>query len=142
MIEVAVKGIVLKEDGKILVIKRSEKEDVFKDLWDTPGGEIEFGENLKQALKREIKEEVGMEVEVLFPINTWSFFRNKRTYVVGITFLCKPRSKDVSLSGEHKEYKWVCEEEVDKLEMNENLKTELKNFFRKLDVFLNIVNSG
>ncbi len=141
MIEVAVKGIILDESNRILVLKRSKEEDVFKNLWDIPGGKIEFGEDLKQALKREIKEEAGIEVDVLFPLNTWSFFRNENTYVVGITFLCRPRSTDVNLSKEHKSYKWIHERDLDQLEMNENLRQELRLFFRRLDVLLSVANS-
>lgn len=132
MIEVAVKGIILNKENKILLLKRSKKEDVFKELWDIPGGKIDFGEDLKQALKREISEETGIKVEVLHPINTWSFFRDKNTYVVGITFFCRPSSTNVKISEEHEDYKWVCKEELDILKMNENLKKDLKSFFKSL----------
>ena len=42
-IHLALKAIIEK-DGKILIIKRSEKEDYFKGIWDLPGGKIKFGE--------------------------------------------------------------------------------------------------
>ena len=112
---------------------------MYQSLWGVSGGKIEFGEDLKRALKREIKEETGTEVEVLFPLSTWSFFRNESTYVVGITFLCRPRYTDVNLSMEHEDYKWICEADIDPLEMNENLKMDLKLFFRRLNTFLSIV---
>ncbi|MBR0213028.1 MAG: NUDIX domain-containing protein [Alphaproteobacteria bacterium] len=41
--KVALKAIIHK-DGKILVLKRSCEEDVFAELWDIPGGKIEYGE--------------------------------------------------------------------------------------------------
>ena len=54
-IHLALKAIIEK-DGKILIIKRSEKEDYFKGIWDLPGGKISFGEEPYESLKREVKE--------------------------------------------------------------------------------------
>jgi len=138
-IDVAVKGVILKDD-RILVIKRSEREDCFANLWDIPGGKIEFGERLDDALKREIKEETSLDVDVLIPVAAWSFFRNRETYVVGITFLCRPvtnrlRSDEIKLGNEHVEYRWVSRSGIENLPMNENLKKELKLFFKRKHVF-------
>jgi 8-oxo-dGTP diphosphatase len=54
----ALKAIV-ERDGKFLLLKRSEAEDVRKGEWDIPGGAIEFGEDPIEALRREVKEECG-----------------------------------------------------------------------------------
>ena len=137
MIDVAVKGIIVKGD-KILLLKRSGSEDCYKNLWETPGGKINFGEDLKEALRREVKEETNLDIEVLIPINTWSFFRDDKTYVVGITFLCKPLTEEIHLGEEHVDYKWVSKNELDELEMDENLRKELKFFFKNKNHFLNI----
>ncbi len=137
MIDVAVKGIIVNGD-KVLLLKRSSMEDCYKNLWETPGGKINFGENLKEALKREVKEETNLDIEVFIPVNTWSFFRDDKSYVVGITFLCKPLSEKIRLSEEHVEYRWIAENELDELEMNENLRKELKFFFKNKNHFLNI----
>ncbi|MCX6708459.1 MAG: NUDIX domain-containing protein [Candidatus Woesearchaeota archaeon] len=130
MIDVAVKGIIV-SDEKILLLKRSSKEDCFPALWDIPGGKIAFGEDLNRALKREIKEESDIDAEVIIPFSTWSFFRNENTYVVGITFLCKLKNDkiQINLSKEHEQFIWASKDDLDKLNMNENLKNNLKEFF-------------
>jgi 8-oxo-dGTP diphosphatase len=105
---VAVKALIIR-DGKILIIKRSSKEDVYKNEWDLPGGKLEFGEHPIDGLKREVKEETGLEIEVIKPISVWTFFKNDgKTQVIGITFLAKPISDEIKLSKEHVDSKWVC----------------------------------
>lgn len=53
---------VLIEDGKILIIQQKVNEDR---LWSLPGGKLEHGETLEGALIREIKEETGLDAEVI-----------------------------------------------------------------------------
>jgi 8-oxo-dGTP diphosphatase len=54
-------AIVVK-DGKILLGKR--RKDPFKGYWDVPGGFLELGEHPLDGVKRELKEETGLEIEV------------------------------------------------------------------------------
>ena len=56
-------GALIESDGKFLVAKRKH-DDSFGGLWEFPGGCIEHGEAPKEALRREIKEELGIDVEV------------------------------------------------------------------------------
>ncbi|CAM3935348.1 MULTISPECIES: NUDIX domain-containing protein [Paenibacillus] len=60
---VVVKGVIAK-NGKALIVKRSSTEEVDAGSWETVGGKIEFGEVLEEALIREVKEEIGIEVNV------------------------------------------------------------------------------
>ena len=56
-------GALIERNGKYLVCKRMES-DHFGSLWEFPGGKVEEGEGKKEALKREIKEELGVDVKV------------------------------------------------------------------------------
>jgi 8-oxo-dGTP diphosphatase len=56
-----VSGLVVR-DGKVLLIRRGKEP--FLDHWSLPGGGVEPGETLRDAVKREVREETGLEVEV------------------------------------------------------------------------------
>lgn len=53
---------VIVQDGKLLLIKRAVEPS--KGRWSVPGGSVEWGEPLVEALKREVREETGLEIEV------------------------------------------------------------------------------
>ena len=61
---ITVAAAILRRDGRLLLTRR--KPDVhLPNLWEFPGGKVENGETLEAALRREMKEELGIEVEVL-----------------------------------------------------------------------------
>lgn len=107
---VAVKAMIRKE-GKFLIIKKSREEDIAPETLDIPGGRVEFGEQLEEALVREVREETGIDINVLYPTNAWTF-TDKDFQLVGITFLCEFRSGEIKLSDEHVEYEWVTHEDM------------------------------
>ncbi|MBW3593982.1 MAG: NUDIX hydrolase [Actinobacteria bacterium] len=55
-------GAVVIDDGRLLMIRRGKEPG--RGLWSIPGGRVENGEYLSQALVREVKEETGLDVEV------------------------------------------------------------------------------
>lgn len=124
---VAFKAIIRK-NNKILVIKRSAKEDVFENLWDIPGGRMNFGESPHEALIREIYEETGIKVNISTPFTVWSFMASEDLQVIGITMLANYVSGDVQLSEEHTEYKWIEPLEFEKLNANSSLKKEIAQY--------------
>lgn len=54
-------GLVV-QDGKVLLIRRGKEP--YKDHWSLPGGGVERGERIRDAVRREVLEETGLEVEV------------------------------------------------------------------------------
>ncbi len=63
--QIRVVGAAIIDDGKVLVAQRPACEKEYKSLkWEFPGGKIEAGESEGEAIRREIREELGCEVEV------------------------------------------------------------------------------
>ncbi len=58
-----VAAVIVRDDGRILVARRRQ-EDMLGGLWEFPGGKCEEGETLPEALRRELNEELGIEVQV------------------------------------------------------------------------------
>ena len=107
------KAIIYNNEGKLLALKASYK----KFLWDLPGGGVEMPEEHEAALRREIKEETGLEVGDITPIKVNSAYNKEEDfYIIVICYTCETDSMDVVLSEEHSEYRWVTKDEFLKLE--------------------------
>jgi 8-oxo-dGTP diphosphatase len=99
---------VIERDGQVLLLKRSRFKDHAAGEWETGSGGILRGETPQAAAVREAKEETGLDVEVLGPIDAFHFYRGaERRETIGITFHCLAGVGEVQLSDEHEEAKWV-----------------------------------
>jgi 8-oxo-dGTP diphosphatase len=124
---VALKGAIFNGD-KFLIVKRSEAAEGDNMLWELPGGRMEFGETPEQALIRELREEVGLNVDIIKPIKTWSSSRDESSQLVGITCLCRYKGGDVRLSQEHLEYAWIGYDEVCNYDMAPDIAEEIDSW--------------
>ncbi|MCK4729862.1 MAG: NUDIX domain-containing protein [Candidatus Aenigmarchaeota archaeon] len=85
--------------------------------YEVPGGRKEFGETDDEALKREIKEEVGLEIKIQELLNEWSLdLKEKGIHLDGKTYLCESNSDNVILSDKHLNYKWIERKELENLD--------------------------
>lgn len=105
----AIKGLVFK-DNKFLIVKRADCNN--PDIWELPGGHLEFGETAETAVIREMKEEVNMSVVPRFILGTWNSYLHRRQ-ITGIIYLCETNDEEVTLSDEHLDYKWVSHQDDD-----------------------------
>ncbi len=110
---VASKAVIVNEEGKYLFVKKSSKEDINPNTYEFPGGRIEFGENPEEALIREIKEEVGLDISIVIAFNTWSFIKGEDFQLVGVDFLCTVKGGEEKLSEEHESIHWMSIEEIE-----------------------------
>jgi 8-oxo-dGTP diphosphatase len=98
----AVKAFIINK-GKFLVM---HKTGVKEDLWELPGGRMEFGETAEETLLRELIEETGLIVTPIRVLDTWNFV-GVEYQITGIIYLCKLDNDEVKLSDEHDKYEWV-----------------------------------
>ena len=110
---VATKAII-ERDGKVLILRESGryKDGTNAGSYDIIGGRIEPGEHLEDALRREIKEETGLEVDIkeFFFVDETSprpVVRGEEWQIVKIYFRCLAKDGDVRLSEDHDDYKWI-----------------------------------
>lgn len=85
---------------------------------DLPGGRIQFGESPVEALRREVAEETGLQIEPIAPLQVWHYVQ-QRFQLVGIDYLCEYKSGEVVLSDEHDTFAWLTEQELRRLHPEE-----------------------
>ena len=106
--EPTVGALIVNQQGKIL-LARSHK---WFDKYTLPGGHIEVGESMADAVRREVKEEVGLDVEVVEmllaqeAIFAPEFYKKK--HFIFIDFYCKSKDQQVKLDqNDIQDYTWV-----------------------------------
>jgi len=128
------------DKGKLLIIQRA-KDDHWPNFWEIPRGKVEEGENLKQGLLREVKEETGLDIVPLRYFNKFNYIVENNGVVERFTtqynFICKMKNEDdeIKLSHEHQDYKWISYDAEAELYLNDEIKktvmmalTEFGNF--------------
>ena len=115
-------------DGeKVFATQRGYGE--FKDGWEFPGGKVEEGETLQEALVREIKEELDTEIEVGELLDTVEYDYPK-FHLSMDCFICKIKSGELVLK-EHEAAKWLTKETLDSVEWlpaDEGLVSQLNKY--------------
>ena len=108
---VAAKALIKNNEGKYLVLFKSDNEDINPNEIDIPGGRIEFGEETLACLEREVKEETSLEIKIISPSRVWNIIKDD-LHLVGVTFVAELIGGVINLSGEHNTYFWMTKEEV------------------------------
>lgn len=101
-------AFLIERDSHVLLLKRSRNKDHAPGEWEVGSGRVRQGESAVAAVYREAKEETGLEVEIVGPLDTFHFYRGEnRTEAIGITFHCRALNGQVKLSSEHDEARWI-----------------------------------
>lgn len=104
---------ILVENGKILCAQRG-KGKALAHMWEFPGGKIEDGETPQEALARELKEELRIEVDVQFENFETTSYQYDFGLVKLTTFICTLKKGTPQLS-EHSAVKWLKPVELSSL---------------------------
>ncbi|MBS3766878.1 MAG: NUDIX domain-containing protein [Candidatus Cloacimonetes bacterium] len=128
--EPTVGAVILNNQNEILLVKSHKWDDNYV----IPGGHIELGEKIEDALRREVKEETGLEIyDIKFlGLQQCIFDKDfeKKKHFIFIDFVCKSNDDKVVLNEEHEDYIWIKIDEIDDLPM-ENFTGKLLKEYRK-----------
>lgn len=119
--KIAVKSFIVK-DNKLLILKRASNDVQKPGIWEIPGGRLSLGEDPHEGIKRETKEETGLNIEVTHPLSIRHFTRDDGQIITMLIFLCSTLNEEVKISEEHSAFEWVP---------IENCKEKLTDFFHK-----------
>lgn len=108
-------GAILIENDRVLLIRRGQEPR--KGEWSLPGGVVELGESLEEAIRREVCEETGLEVEPADIIEVFSsILRDEnggvRFHYVIVDFLCQRLRGESKCGSDASDIRWVPREEL------------------------------
>lgn len=105
---IEVVAAIIKKEDKIFITRRSYGE--FKDMWEFPGGKIEAGESKEDALIRDIKEELELDINNLEYLTTVDY-DYPNFHLTMHCFICEICGGSLNLNA-HNDAKWALLEEL------------------------------
>lgn len=135
---VAVGAVIeLEGTGKILLNKRSSKLDWQPGEWEIMYGRIDQHEGPLGGLKREIREETGIEeLDIHEVLSVWHIYRGQEqsaeNELIGITYHVSTKQEEIKISGEHEDYGWFDPEEAAEMVNVDGIKRDILNYIRKI----------
>jgi nucleoside triphosphatase len=130
--KIAVGALVFNKEGKLFLGKCDSKWD---GKWIVPGGHVEWGETIHDAMVRELKEETDLDAtsceyfwlqECIFPKEF-----HKEMHFIFPCFICKVDSTDVTLNDEFDGHTWVTLDEALNMDVNASSKKFIKEYIRR-----------
>ncbi|CAD7561895.1 Pyrimidine deoxynucleoside triphosphate (dYTP) pyrophosphohydrolase YfoO [Citrobacter europaeus] len=118
----------IENDGCYLLCKMADDRGVFPGQWALSGGGVEPGERIEEALRREVREELGEQL-VLSEITPWTFSDDIRTktyadgsqeeiYMIYLIFDCVAANREVNINEEFQAFAWVKAEDIGTYDLN------------------------
>ena len=101
---VSVSGVILDDHGRMLLIRRRDNQH-----WEPPGGVLELDETIQDGLRREVREETGLDVE---PDALTGVYKNMPRGIIALVFRCKVTGGQLATNDEVTAFRWADEADV------------------------------
>ncbi|MDR1197180.1 MAG: NUDIX hydrolase [Candidatus Nomurabacteria bacterium] len=120
-------------DGKIFVARRAANKAVFPNKFELPGGHVQLGEGLQNALKRELNEELQLQVDIGQVVGAFTY-GDEKNFKCEVVYLCQivGDGEPILNPADHSEAVWLSENEADKFGNNGEEMAILRQGFKLL----------
>jgi ADP-ribose pyrophosphatase YjhB (NUDIX family) len=104
---VSVSGVITDQQGRALLVQRRDNG-----RWEPPGGVLELNEPIQDGLRREVREETGLDVE---PVALTGVYKNMSRAIIALVFRCTITSGELATNDEAAAFHWATEAEIPEL---------------------------
>jgi ADP-ribose pyrophosphatase YjhB (NUDIX family) len=111
-------GAVIVHEGKVLLIQRAQEP--LRGEWSLPGGALELGETIEEAVRREVLEETGLIVEPIAVVEVFDRISRDeemrvRYHYVLIDFLCRVTGGSLACASDAADARWISPDDLDSI---------------------------
>jgi ADP-ribose pyrophosphatase YjhB (NUDIX family) len=134
-------GALIFQDGKLLLVRRGAKPG--QGRWSIPGGLVELGERVHEAVVREVKEECGLDIEIERLVDVFdSITRDERGRIqyqfVVINFLAKIKGGRLKNADDVLDARWVPVDEVENYDLTNSFRRFFREHYKELKGFASV----
>ena len=104
---VSISGVITDDHGRVLLIRRRDNQ-----RWEPPGGVLELDETIHDGLRREIREETGLDVE---PEALTGVYKNMPRGIIALVFRCKITGGHLAANDEATAFRWADQADIRQL---------------------------
>jgi 8-oxo-dGTP diphosphatase len=104
---VSVSGVITDDHGRALLIQRRDNHH-----WEPPGGVLELDEAIEDGLRREVREETGLDIE---PDTLTGVYKNMNRGIIALVFRCKVTGGELTANDEVTDFRWADESNIRQL---------------------------
>ena len=101
---VSVSGVIPDDHGRVLLIRRRDNQH-----WEPPGGVLELAEAIQDGLRREVREETGLDVE---PDALTGVYKNMTRGIIALVFRCKITGGHLAANDEVTAFHWASQADI------------------------------
>jgi 8-oxo-dGTP diphosphatase len=104
---VSISGVITDDHGRALLVQRRDNHH-----WEPPGGVLELGESVEDGLRREVREETGLDIE---PGALSGVYKNMSRGIIALVFRCKVTGGHLATNDEVTAFRWADEDTIRQL---------------------------